>query len=558
MWRNRRLWDHGAGGVGIESLTSPIEIRSMEGDSGAEGLKKNVAELAERARVFAEWAKTRRFPTEEEWRKLDEGFRAFSGKMTDFDARLAAAQGPFKGAGTDDAIIDEAALRLMVPEEMPNLDKTYFNLVAMTPEETVVAGSLGAYIPGMTPGVQRLVRRSDSQERLMQRLADFHRLHDMLLITDVLLAGNGQTDYAMSGLRHQRIKRLKMYPAYARAMKDIQRAAQNTTGAGEGVEWVPTILSATLHEMVQSELRVAALFPQFAMPGKIFESPILTSDAVAYKQVENTASSGQTEIPESVAGTDKATWTAVKLACRVFASSEILEDSIVPMGGFIMGNMAKVLARGVEDAIINGDTDASLDGATVNPATSAKRAWDGLREYALRAASDTAKVDNATNVNTDTALLKVRDLMGAYGADPTRLAYITGFRGLAKILSSPNVMTLDKFGSFATVLRGQVANIHGSPVILSEFLKLATGAGVVDATPALNVEGSILVVYPDEFALGERRGITLMRSEHRYIEFDQVVHVGTWRGDFKPFRDPVDTTHTPVGILYAIDVVTAS
>lgn len=556
MLRNSRLWDHSAGGVDIATLTAPLEVRDMNGDNGAEALKKNVVDLAERAKTFAAWAKTRRFPTEEEWQKLDEGMRAFSGKMTEFDARLAAGLGPFGGAKTDLAIIDQAMIRLDPPEEMPNLNRTYFNLTALTPEEVCAVGSIGAYVPGITDRTRTLVRRSDSQERLIERLDEFQRLNDMLLLCDVLMAGNGQTDYAMSGLRHERIKRLKLWPAYSRAVKDLQRAAQNTTGAGEGLEWVPTILSATLHGLVQAQLRVAALFPQFTMPGKIFESPIHTSDVTAYTVAENTASSSQTAITESILGTGKATWTAIKLACRVFASSEILEDSIIPMGPFIMANMAKVLGRGVEDAIVNGEFNAStLDGTTFNPAGGVKRAWSGLRFYALTAASNDAAKDGGTGT-ISANLLSMRDKMGIFGADPGGLVYISGFRGLATILVSGDVLTIDKFGQFATVLRGQVANFHGSPVILSEFVTLKNATGVHDATPANNVKGSILGAFPSEFALGERRGITLMRSEHRYVEFDQVVHVGTWRGDFKPFRTPADATpHLPVGIVYNLPVL---
>jgi len=300
-------------------------------------------------------------------------------------------------------------------------------------------------------------------------------------------------------------------------------------------------------------LRVAAIFPQFTMPSKIFESPVHTADVTAYTQIENTASSGQVAITESTLVTAKATWTAIKLACRVFASSEILEDSIIPMGPFIMANMAKVLGRGVEDALVNGEFNAStLDGTTFNPAGSAKRAWSGMRFFALTAASNDAAVSVSTASITD-KLIAVRDKMGVFGADPGRVVYVSGFRGLSALMVSDDLMTIDKFGQFATILRGQVGNVHGSPVILSEFVTLKNTSGVHDATPTNNVTGSILVVYPDEFALGERRGITLMRSEHRYIEFDQVVHVGTWRGDYKPFRTPSDTTgHNPVGIAYNI------
>jgi hypothetical protein len=45
-----------------------------------------------------------------------------------------------------------------------------------------------------------------------------------------------------------------------------------------------------------------------------------------------------------------------EVGVRTYASSEVVEDSVVPLVPFIINNAAKVLARGIEDAIINGES----------------------------------------------------------------------------------------------------------------------------------------------------------------------------------------------------------
>jgi HK97 family phage major capsid protein len=50
------------------------------------------------------------------------------------------------------------------------------------------------------------------------------------------------------------------------------------------------------------------------------------------------------------------------------------------------------------------------------------------------------------------------------------------------------------------------------------------------------------------FARGERRAITINSSDDRYIETDQTVVVGTWRGDFKPWYTTAAAANKIVGI----------
>jgi len=277
---------------------------------------------------------------------------------------------------------------------------------------------------------------------------------------------------------------------------------------------------------------------------------VLGADLVAYLQAESTGDGTGTSATVSTAATNKITFSAQKMGVRTYASSEVLEDSIVPMVPFIISNAAKVLARGIEDAIINGDTNASLDGATFNPALSVRRAWDGLRELTLGPSGNPAKVD-AAGAASAVKMLDLQYLMGAWGATPGPLAWITGFHGYKSMMKMSEMITLEKFGPAATILSGQVGNSFGSPVILSEFVTEKNATGVHDAVGTNNVKGSVICAHRESFGLATRRGINVNGSSDRHIEIDQVIFVATARNDFKAFYTP-SATVSPVGVLYNI------
>jgi hypothetical protein len=198
-----------------------------------------------------------------------------------------------------------------------------------------------------------------------------------------------------------------------------------------------------------------------------------------------------------------------------------------------------------------------MDGATFNPAGGVRRAWNGLRFWSLMTASYPAKIDAGGVGATAAKLLDVQYGMGAWGASPAPLAFITGFHGLKSLMKATEFLTLEKFGPSATVLAGQIGAILGSPVIVSEFVTEKNATGVHDAVAANNNKGSIICVHRESMGLATRRGISVNGSTDRYIEVDQIVFIATARNDFKCFYGgaggtTLSATTTPVGILYDI------
>jgi HK97 family phage major capsid protein len=498
-----------------------------------------------------------KFITEEEWRASDEAIKQLGARTKSIDDTLKSQRDTFAG-GSDAFTMNRAALRLEMPEDMSRRQREYFNLAVLRWEEIAGLSHLGQRDfngMGLSTDVARLGSSSNS-DRLRDVVTRFQRLNDELLVTDVLMFPADSRTPDLNSRLH-RLKQLKAWPEYERLVNELCDSMKherpfNEGTANAGLAWVPTILSSQLMDLVQVWSKVAPLFTPITMTSKILDWPVLGADLTAFLMTEAVADTGaDTPIGASTATTTKAMFTAKKFGVRTYASSEILEDSVVPMVPFIINNAAKVLARAIEDCIINGDTAGTMDlGSFNNVATGVRRAWMGLRQHCLVTASYPAKVDAGGGVST-TKLLDLQYAMGAWGASPAPLAWITGFHGLKSAMKMSELITLEKFGPQASILSGQVANLFGSPVILSEFVTEKDATGIHSATPANNVKGSILCVHRDSYGLATRRGISVNGSSDRHIEVDQVVFVATARNDFQAFYAP-SATNTPVGILYNI------
>jgi HK97 family phage major capsid protein len=532
---------------------SKVELDLKPDLSTPDGLRKHTLDITRQLNELQLKQNKGRFVTEDEWNAVDGGLKELAGRTASIDETLKTQMSAYPG-GEEKFLLDKASLRLDTPEEMPRFMRDYFNLAVMRWDELASLAHMGAERQvGLSETVARAASSTNSA-RLRDRVMRFQTLNDELLVLDVLLHPGASRQPDLHA-RMQRMRTYKKWPEYTRLVNDIcdsmrvERAFNEGTTT-QGLNWVPTILSAQLMDLVQVWSRVSPLFTPITMTSKTLDWPVLGSDLTAYLMSEATGDGVDAAISASQATTNKVTFTAQKFGVRTFASAEIIEDSVVAMVPFIIQNAAKVLARGIEDAIINAEAGTTMDGTTFNPAQGVRRAWNGLRFHSLMTASYPAKVDAAGQA-TAAKLIDLTYLMGAWGASPSPLAFITGFHGLKSLMKQAEFLTLEKFGGQATILQGQLGAILGSPVIVSEFVTEKNATGVHDAMAANNVKGSIICVHRESYGLATRRGINVNGSTDRYIELDQVVFMATCRNDFKPFYVP-SATVTPVGILYDI------
>jgi hypothetical protein len=241
----------------------------------------------------------------------------------------------------------------LVPDEDLKTDRQFFNLVALSPEE--LGGSEGF--------------------RLLAE--ELQRLNDQLLVTDLLMFANGRTRYATKGADPRaRMRTLKQWAEWERVCGALQRAL-GTTSATAGGDWVPGTMSSRLNRAIEPELKVAALFRQVDMTSKNYDLPVQGGDVIAYYVPESTS------IPATDPITNKVSMVAAKLAARVVASTELDEDSAVLLTDWFTSELGLAIARAIEDAIINGDTN-------VNSASA--------QDYDLR--SNSVAVSTVTNGTT--------------------------------------------------------------------------------------------------------------------------------------------------------------
>lgn len=336
---------------------------------------------------------------------------------------------------------------------------------------------------------------------------------------------------------------LKLWKTYESDISELRKAMDTQTTA-EGFEWIPTGFSTELIERVKLALKVAALFRRFNMPTPTYRFPAEGVEAVAYLAPESMVDSS-VKILASTPRTRRVTFEARKLAARVVFSEEMTEDSLIPVLPFIKDKLVEALAVAEETSVVNG---VALPGPhqdidVVNP-FDARFAWDGLRLFARTCGGGGLQVNfGGTAAGFTTGNMRaIREAMGIYGTDPDKLAWITSTCGYIGLLNNVDILTLDKYGPNATILKGELGKFDNIPIVVSEYVRKDLNAlGVYDGVTTNRT--IFLLVYRDGYMFGDRRKVTLKTKED--IEVDQFISVATQRLDFQGLYDCA--TETPVG-----------
>lgn len=309
-----------------------------------------------------------------------------------------------------------------------------------------------------------------------------------------------------------------------------------STQAGFGDEWVPDLWSAQIWNRARLENAILPLFRSVEMPSNPFELPIEGTDPTVYfvpetkNETDLTIAGSANPIPDSKIGSGKVMLTAQKLALRVGFSSELVEDSVVPVLNLYRDQAMKAILTSIDNVLLNGDTATSgninKNGGTP-AATDRYMAFNGLRKLALVTNADTPpnRVD-AGGAMTLALLRQARFTMAAqYSARPTDLAWIVDSGAYAKLLGLSEFLTMEKAGTMATAQTGQIGFADGAPVIVSAEMALSDGANgrVNFTTPANNTKGTALCVYRPGWFVGYRRRIAVSVDYLPYFDSYQLT-----------------------------------
>lgn len=311
--------------------------------------------------------------------------------------------------------------------------------------------------------------------------------------------------------------------------------------SGEGGTWVPTGIGATLHEKVRAAGKVAPLFTRIDLPTNPWKWPIEGGDAAMYRVAEPTSDTA-TKMSASTPGTVAPTFDAEIFGGRTLFSRSVDADSAVAVTPFVTNKLVRAFVDAEEKTILDGDTDGTHQDSDVQAigSTDPRTAWDGLRKKAL------AQTSQATTTTSAANILAIRASMGKWGVNPDDCAVIMGVSAYYDILGDSNVLTLDKLGPNATILNGQLASIHGMPIIVSEHVREDLNAsGVHDGIT--ETKSYTLVVNRNEWAIGQRMALDVEVDDSIYRETYQRVAVAFQREDFQHIGDAATNDDTAIG-----------
>ena len=186
------------------------------------------------------------------------------------------------------------------------------------------------------------------------------------------------------------------------------------------------------------------------------------------------------------------TLSTKKLISQSYLGNETEEDAIIPVLPLIREAVIRSHARAVENMILVGN---SADGAFGTGGASP----DGIITLA---AADSDKTQSATAFASESLtaanLLAARKNMGKYGLRPTDVVYIVNLTEYHNLIADSAYADSSQVEGLATKLTGQVGQVYGSPVIVSDEF----------ATPAVSKYYAV-AVNTRNFVIPRLRGITV-------------------------------------------------
>lgn len=225
-----------------------------------------------------------------------------------------------------------------------------------------------------------------------------------------------------------------------------------------------------------------------------------------------------TSVPDSDASWDRVQLVAKKCAVANRMSSEVLEDSVLNLGDYITGEIARSVAELVDTVGFVGN-GSGAHGGMVGVATKIN---DGTH---------TAGVVTAAAGNTGALTLDVDDLIATAGRLPlyarTNAKWYVNpavFAASVQRLGLVNNVGLAGGNTAANLAAGAEMRLLGYPVVFVHTL-----SSVVGADP-----GVVKLLFGDlslSSYYATRRGLTLKTSTERYAELDQTLIVATTRFD---------------------------
>jgi HK97 family phage prohead protease/HK97 family phage major capsid protein len=260
-------------------------------------------------------------------------------------------------------------------------------------------------------------------------------------------------------------------------------------------------VSLNMENEVRRRLVVAPNLRSIAMQTNVMTIPVNPEAGVATWMANTAFGTAASAGSNATHALKEITLNAYKVATNEYVAYEEEEDSLLAIMPVIRDAMVRRVARAVDRAMLRGEGTGS----------------DPVKGLANYDAVSAVTLDISGNEKTTVAKLQAmrRDL-GAWGLDPSELIYIVSTEGYYDLLEDTNFLTVDKVGTIATLLTGQIGAIGNTPVIVSaEFADKADGA--VNA----------ICFAPGNFLAGNQRGLRVDTQD--LVETQRRVMVASLR-----------------------------
>ena len=295
---------------------------------------------------------------------------------------------------------------------------------------------------------------------------------------------------------------------------------------------------------------VVSLFGSIMMPTDPFRIPYDFGDVSWYRGTSNLA------VSSSTPGTGRQTLTSAELAAMIGWSYDLDEDAVIAVLPELRATLVRNAAEVLDDVVLNGDisddgTNINADGATADSLAGSAGldhylVFDGLIHVPL--VDNTNQGNDHSGAASDDMFNEVRARLGKYGVRPSECAFVMDINTYIRALSIENFRTVEKLGPLATLLTGQLGDIEGIPVIVSEQMLLADTDGKVTSGGNGTDTGRVLAVNRNMYRLGFKR--ELMIESERDIQKRQTVLVASMRVAFEGRMD--NASDTAVALQYNI------
>ena len=259
-------------------------------------------------------------------------------------------------------------------------------------------------------------------------------------------------------------------------------------------------VSLNMENEVRRRLVVAPTLRNISMQTNVMTIPVNPEAGVATWMANTafgtSASAGATQTH----ALKEITLNAYKVATNEYLAYEEEEDALLAIMPVVRDGMIRRVARAVDRAFLLGA------GSGADP-VKGLAAYDAVADVTPSAASGVVTVAN---------LRAMRKSLGAWGLDPSEMIYIVSTEVYYDLLEDASFQTMDKVGTNATLLTGQIGSIGNSPVLVSaEFASKASGA-----------VGAIAFA-PGNFLVGNQRGLRIDTQD--LVETQRKVMVASLR-----------------------------